>query len=119
MKRITTLMLFVLIASTSYSQSHRVLMTILAGNVQETEGEILISDSTVTFKFPDIESIKKIESRTTKDVFSITDGTAHDKLMISSVGGKLKGIRYNTIIMMEPDKRFQDKSAVFYCWKED
>ena len=119
MRRIAALMLFVLMASIGFSQSHRVLITILAGNVQEMEGEILISDSTVTFKFPDIESIKKIESRNTKNVFSITDGTAHDKLMISGIGGKLKGIRYNTIIMMEPDKRFQDKTAVFYCWKED
>lgn len=82
------------------------------------EGRITIADSLITFDIDGKQEIKKVLNRTGYNVY-ITDGTATDRLTITPMSGKMKGVAYNHTIVYDADKRFSSAQVIYYCKKED
>jgi len=92
-----------------------------AGSTAKLPGEFIISDSIVTIGFSTGKTIKQVkEVMPDHQTIYVTDGTAVDRISISTYSGKISGYKFDCVITYHPDSRFTSDPVIkYFCRRRD
>lgn len=104
-----------LVAVNSYCQKYNIGIVKTGSNIKNIEGQIIVTDSTVTTSFDGQSSTLKITSRKGYTIH-VTDGTLTSRYVVSHAAGRLHGFTYDRHITYHPEKHHPStRTSVYYC----
>ena len=104
-----------LITVNSYCQNYNVGMIKTGSDIKNIEGQIIVTDSTVTESFGGQSSTLKITSRKGYTIH-VTNRTLTGRYVVSHAAGRLYGFTYDRHITYHPEKHHPSTPTyVYYC----
>jgi hypothetical protein len=110
----------VMLANECAGQTYKVGATAANGLTVKTalSFEIIVSDSTVTFKSGSEVTKRKISNRT-ENIIYVTDGTVTDRIGVTQMAGRVKGFTYTHTLSYQTDSKYGSILMLYYCTKNN